>query len=78
MAKVARQQVGKNEAGRSLGLIANLARLFWDDVADRISLLMKSLIEQFLEARRTEVLGAGSYERTARVTATGEAPTAGG
>jgi putative transposase len=64
MAKVARQQVSEKEAGRSLELIANLARLFWDDVADRIAQLVKTLIEEFLEARRTEVLGAGAYERT--------------
>ena len=35
MAKVARQQAAEKEAGRSLGLIVDLARLFWDDVADR-------------------------------------------
>jgi hypothetical protein len=64
VAKVARQQVSEKEAGRSLELIANLARLFWDDVADRIAQLVKTLIEEFLEARRTEVLGAGAYERT--------------
>ncbi|HXF56310.1 MAG TPA: transposase, partial [Actinomycetota bacterium] len=63
MAKVA-QAVDEKGGARSLELIANLARLFWDDVADRISLLVRSLIEEFLEARRTEVLGAGAYERT--------------
>jgi hypothetical protein len=63
MANVERQQAAE-ESGRSLELIANLARLFWDDVADRITLLVKTLIEEFLEARRTEALGAGSYERT--------------
>ncbi len=62
MAKVA-QAVDEKGGGRSLELIANLARLFWEDVADRISLLVKSLIEEFLEARRTEVLGAGAYQR---------------
>ncbi len=62
MAKVAQAVDEKGEA-RSLELIANLARLFWDDVADRITLLVKTLIEEFLETRRTEVLGASSYER---------------
>jgi hypothetical protein len=43
MAKVARHQTAEKEAGRSLELIANLARLFWDDVAERITALVKSL-----------------------------------
>ena len=64
MAKVARQREAEKEAGRSLELIANLARRFWDDVADRITQRVKTLIEEFLEARRTEVLGAGAYERS--------------
>ncbi len=63
MAKVA-QAADEKGGARSLELIANLARLFWDDVADRIALLVKTLIEESLEARRTEVLGAHPYERT--------------
>lgn len=63
MAKVARAIDDRNGA-KSLELIANLARLFWDDVTDRITMLVKGLVEEFLEARRTEVLGAGSYERS--------------
>src|SRR6266508_4061863 len=64
MAKVAREQAAQEDAGRSLELIANLARLFWDDVADRIAGLVRQLVEEFLEARRTEELGATAYERT--------------
>lgn len=65
MGKVAREKVDEKQGARSLELIANLARLFWDDVADRIAHLVKSLVEDFLEARRTEALGAELYERTA-------------
>lgn len=64
MAKVARQQASEREAARSLELITNLAQLFWEDVAARISSLVTVLIEEFLETRRTEALGAESYERT--------------
>lgn len=64
MATVARPSAAEKQTGRSLELITNLARLFWDDVADRIAGLVRQLVEEFLEARRTELLGAGSYERT--------------
>lgn len=64
MAKVAQAKVDEKQATRSLELIANLARLFWDDVADRIGGLVKQLAEEFLEVRRTEALGAKAYERT--------------
>ena len=64
MAKVAGQRTSEKQAARSLELITNLAKLFWDDVAERIGGLVTSLIEEFLEARRTEVLGAEAYERT--------------
>jgi len=75
MAKVARQQEAEKEPGRSLELIANLARLFWDDVAERIGVLVKTLIEEFLEARRTEVLGAFLRAHPVPQAATGEART---
>jgi len=64
MAKVARPSAAEKQAATSLELIANLARLFWDDVADRITALVRQLVEEFLEAKRTEVLGAGAWERT--------------
>lgn len=64
MAKVARPSAAEKQAATSLELITNLARLFWDDVADRITALVRQLVEEFLEARRTEVLGAGAWERT--------------
>lgn len=63
MAKVARPAAEK-QAATSLELITNLARLYWDDVADRITALVRPLVEEFLEARRTELLGAGAWERT--------------
>jgi putative transposase len=64
MAKVARPSAAEKQAATSLELITNLARLFWDDVADRIASVVKQLVEEFLEARRTELLGAGAWERT--------------
>jgi len=64
MAKVARRQLAKEE-GEVLELFSNFPRQFWDDAADRASRLIKELIEQCLEAKRTEMLGARSYERTA-------------
>lgn len=68
--------VGRREGrARSLELIANLARVFWDDVADRISVLGKTLIEEFLEARRAEVLGTAPTSAPPRATGTGADPT---
>ncbi|HXF57721.1 MAG TPA: hypothetical protein VNO34_09180 [Actinomycetota bacterium] len=47
MAGVA-QAVDDKGGARSLERITNLARLFWDDVADCIATLVKTLIEEFL------------------------------
>lgn len=63
MAKVARRQLAKEE-GEVLELFSNFPKQFWDDAADRASRLIKQLIEECLEEKRTEVLGAQSYERT--------------
>ena len=63
MAKVARRQLAKEE-GEVLELFSNFPRQFWADAADRASRLIKQLIEDCLEEKRTEVLGARSYERT--------------
>jgi hypothetical protein len=54
---------GEHE-GKSLELFANLVKLFWDDVSDRITGLVRQLVEKFLDARRTEALGAGAYDPT--------------
>lgn len=63
IAKLA-QQIDEKSGANSLELIANLARLFWDDVADWISALLKQLVEESLDALRAEALGAGAWERT--------------
>jgi hypothetical protein len=69
------QAVDEKGGARSLELIANLARLLWDDVADRISVPEETLIEEFLEARRSEVLGAAPTSAPPRATGTGADPT---
>jgi putative transposase len=63
MAKVARQQVA-HEEGEVLELFSNFGKQFWHDVAQQASRLIKDLIEECLEAKRTEILGAKIYERT--------------
>jgi putative transposase len=63
MAKLARLHV-VNEDAEALELVANFPTQFWDDVANRTSRLIKQLIEECLEEKRAEVLGAASYERT--------------
>jgi hypothetical protein len=57
MAKVARQQVA-HEEGEVLELFSNFGKQFWHDVAQQASRLIKDLIEECLEAKRTEILGA--------------------
>jgi transposase-like protein len=54
-----------NEEVELLELISNFGRQFWDDVAKQVSRLVKRLIEECLEEKRSVIVGADSYERTA-------------
>jgi putative transposase len=62
--KLARKQASDADQLEILELISNFGKEFWDDVARQVSRLVKQLIESCLEAKRTEVLGAASYERS--------------
>jgi putative transposase len=63
MMKLARQPVTNDEA-EVFELVANFGKQFWDDVAREVAGLVKQLIEQCLETKRTEVLQASRYQRT--------------
>lgn len=65
MATLARQQEATREDQDRLELVTNLPQQFWHDVGKQITGLVKQLIEDCLEAKRTEALKAASYERTA-------------
>lgn len=64
MVKLARRQTESKEDAEVLELISNFGKQFWDDVAHQVARLVKHLIEECLEAKRTEVVGAQSYERS--------------
>lgn len=64
MSKLAPAAAATKDEGQTLELITNLGKHFWDDVETQVAALTKRLIEQCLEAKRTEILGAASYERT--------------
>jgi putative transposase len=64
VAKLAQQRIATEDESAVFELIANLGRQFWDDVSNQVARLVKQLIEQCLEAKRTEVVGAAKYERT--------------
>jgi putative transposase len=64
MAKLARKQAETDEL-EVLEVFSNLGKQFWVDVSCRVTRLIKHLIEECLEAKRTELLGAACYERTA-------------
>jgi putative transposase len=61
MSKLARRTEAEAEA---LELIANFGKQFWGDVAVQVTRLIKQLIEDCLEAKRTETLNAARYERS--------------
>jgi transposase-like protein len=68
MAKLACKRTTVEEFGH-LELLDNFGKQFWDDVSDQVAGAIKNLIERCLEAKRTEAVGAASYERTKRRTA---------
>jgi transposase-like protein len=64
MSKLAPQTTQTNDAADVLELFSNLGKQFWDDVSHEVARLIKHLIEQCLEEKRTLVLAARTYERT--------------
>jgi transposase-like protein len=64
MSKLARRASAVREEADVIELISNFGKSFWDDVARRVGVLVKQLVEQCLEAKRNEILKARSYERT--------------
>jgi putative transposase len=65
MAKLAQRTETSDFDLGILEVITNPRKEFWDGMADYFAASVKRLVEECLEAKRTELLGAASYERTA-------------